>query len=246
MASREITADEKSKYGNNFKEFEIGFDGICIAVSKQIYDAGVTNLTKDQIKQIYAGNITNWKELGGPDEQIYVIAREQGSGTRDSFNEIIMGSTTVETPGVSTVAMGSAEVKTAIAGSNNAIGYLGFSYLGGNIEAIALDGVKPSIQSIKDGSYLLHRHLYFYTLGDPKPSSKAFIDFVMSPDGQSIAQENGFIPVASTASVAPAKSNTSQSKSEQTPSQKTQPGFEGLFTLGSMLAVFCITLKRRI
>lgn len=248
MASREITAAEKSKYGNKFMEFGVGLDGIIIAVSKQIFDAGVTKLTKDQVKGIYVGEIKNWKELGGPDEAIYAIAREQGSGTRDSFNEIIMGSTNVETPGVSTVAMGSAEVKTAIVGSDNAIGYLGFSYLGGNIGIIALDGVMPSIESIKDGSYLLHRHLYFYTFGDPRPGAKAFIDFVLSPAGQSIAQENGFIPVANVTAneAAPTAGQANQTPSKGKPAEEPvkQPGFESGLAVVSLVAIAYIALRR--
>jgi phosphate transport system substrate-binding protein len=250
MASREVTADEKNKYGNNFKEFEVGLDGICIAVSRQVYDAGVTNLTKDQLRGIYAGGIKNWKELGGPDEPIYAIAREQGSGTRDTFNEIIMGSTTAETPGVRTVALGSAEAKTAIVGSNNAIGYIGFSYIGGNIGIVALDGIMPSVQSIKNSSYELGRHLYFYTFGDPGPAARAFIDFVTGPEGQKIAQENGFIPVISSSNAQPAISNASQPKAEETGGQasapKAQPGFEGLFAIGCLLAVSYIISGRKI
>ncbi|MDD1751576.1 MAG: hypothetical protein LUQ38_00600 [Methanotrichaceae archaeon] len=108
------------------------------------------------------------KELGNPDIQIYAIAREQGSGTRDTFNEDIMGDKKAETPVISTIAMGSAEIKIAIVDADNAIGYLGFSYAsGGNIEPLSLAGVMPSVQSIRDGSYKLHRHLYFYTFGEP-------------------------------------------------------------------------------
>lgn len=194
MASREVTSDEKTKFGDKFQQFDVGLDGVVIAVSKLVYDAGIKELTSDQIKKIYAGEIKNWKDLGGPDTQIYAIAREQGSGTRDTFNEDIMGDKAAETPGVSTTAMGSAEIKTAIVNADNAIGYLGFSYAsGGNIEPLSLDGVMPSIQSIKDGSYKLHRHLYFYTFGEPTPCARKFIDFVTSPEGQKIAEENGFI-----------------------------------------------------
>lgn len=247
MASREVTSDEQKRYGDNFKEFEIGLDGICIAVNKQVYDAGIKNLTKNQVKGIYAGQITNWKELGGPDRLIYAIAREPGSGTRDTFNEVIMGNITAETPGVHTVAMGSAEVKTAIVGSNNAIGYLGFSYIGGNIGIVTLDGVMPSIQTIKNNSYELSRHLYFYTFGSPRPGAMVFINFMLGPEGQQIAQENGFIPI--TASIQPAQSNVSQPSAQapvgQSPAQKT-PGFEGLFALGSLFGVSYVIIWRRI
>ncbi len=197
MASREVTASERSKYSkNNFQQFFIGYDGICIVVSKLVYDAGVKAISKDQLKNIYAGKIKNWKELGGPDASIYAIAREDGSGTRDTFNELIMGSTTAETPGVSTVAQGSAEVKTAVTGSDKAIGYVGFSYAeSGDLGVLTYEGVKPAVQNIKSGSYPLARHLYFYTWGSPTSCAQKFIDFVLSADGQKIADENGFIPL---------------------------------------------------
>jgi phosphate transport system substrate-binding protein len=194
MASREVTADEKDKFGDKFDENLIAYDGIAIAVSKEIFDAGVEALTKDQVKGIYSGEINNWKELGGPDEMILAVAREQGSGTRDTFNEDIMGDKKAETPGASTVAGSNAEIKTALTGSDNAIGYLGFSYAeGDSIGVITLDGVKPTAKTIKDGSYELSRKLYFYTFGDVKPGAEAFIDFMKGPEGQKVAIEYGFV-----------------------------------------------------
>jgi len=196
MASREVTSDEISQFGDKFQEFLVGYDGIVIAVSKQIYDAGVTELSKDQVQKIYKGEINNWEDLGGPDELILVIAREQGSGTRDTFNEDIMGNKAAETPGVNTVAGSNAEIKTAITNSDNAIGYLGFSYVqDGAAGVITLDGVLPTEETIKDGSYELNRKLYFYTFGEPTSGAQAFIDFVTSSQGQQIAEENGFVPI---------------------------------------------------
>jgi len=196
MASREVTKEEIANYGDKFKQFAVGYDGVAIAVSRSIYDAGVKQLTSDQVKKIYAGEIKNWKEVGGPDKPIFAIAREQGSGTRDTFNEDIMGDKSAETPGVSTVAASNAEVKTAIIGSDKAIGYLGFNYVqGGNIRALTLDGFAPSVQTIKDGTYKLHRQLFLYTLGEPTPCAQKFIDFVTGPEGRKVAEENGFIPL---------------------------------------------------
>lgn len=196
MASREVTADELSQFGDKFQENMVGYDGIVIAVSKQIYDAGVTSLTKDQVKKIYSGETKNWKELGGPDSEILAVAREQGSGTRDTFNEDIMDDKKAETPGVSTVAGSNAEIRTALTGSDKAIGYLGFSYAEDEaVGAITLDGVKPTAETIKDGSYELARKLYFYTFGDAKPGAHAFIDFMMGPEGQKVAEEYGFVPL---------------------------------------------------
>ncbi|OPY51898.1 MAG: PBP superfamily domain protein [Methanosaeta sp. PtaU1.Bin112] len=195
MASREITEDEKKRFGDSFEEFLVGLDGISLAVSDEIYKAGVKGLSRAQAKDIYSGNITNWKELGGPDADVYVISREEGSGTRDSFNEIVLGSRDAETPGVDTVAFGGAEVKTAIAGSDKAIGYLGFNYLGGGVEGIAFNGIMPTYENIKLDLYELHRHLYFYTFGKPTSGAMAFIDFVRGPEGQRIAAEEGFVPI---------------------------------------------------
>lgn len=196
MASREVTSDEISQFGDKFKENLVGYDGIVIAVSKQIYDSGVTSLTKDQVKKMYNGEITSWKELGGPDDPILIVAREQGSGTRDTFNEDIMGSKAAETPGVNTVAGSNAEVRTAITGSDKAIGYLGFSYAeDGQVGMITLDGVAPSAGTIKDGSYELARKLYFYTFGDATAGSQAFIDFMTGAEGQKVADEYGFVPL---------------------------------------------------
>jgi phosphate transport system substrate-binding protein len=195
MASREVTEDERQRFGDSFEEFLVGLDGISLAVSDEVYLAGVKGLSRQQVKDIYSGNITNWKELGGPDAEIYVISREEGSGTRDDFNEVVLGSRDAETPGVDTVAFGGAEVKTAISGSDKAIGYLGFNYLGGGVAGIAFNGVAPSYDNIKLDLYELHRHLYFYTFGKPTNGAQAFIDFVQGREGQKMAAQEGFIPV---------------------------------------------------
>jgi len=195
MASREVTEDERRRFGDSFEEFLVGLDGISLAVSDEVYLAGVLGLSRQQVREIYSGNITNWKEVGGPDADIYVISREEGSGTRDNFNEAVLGSRDAETPGVDTVAFGGAEVKTAISGSDKAIGYLGFNYLRSGVHGIAFNGITPNYDNIKLDLYELHRHLYFYTFKKPSAGAQAFIDFVQGPQGQKIAAEEGFIPI---------------------------------------------------
>lgn len=194
MASRIITEKEKERFGESFQQFKVGMDGISIAVSDEIYQKGVRNLNRDQVKRIYSGEITNWKEVGGPDRDIYVVSREYGSGTRDDFNEAVMEEIDAETDGVDTIAYSGAAVKTAISRSDRAIGYLGFNYLGGGVQGIAFNGIVPSYENIKLDIYELKRNLYFYTFGDPVPGAMAFIDFVLGPQGQKIAAEEGFIP----------------------------------------------------
>lgn len=198
MASREVQPVERQRYdspGRRLEETLVGFDAICLIVSSEVYDSGVTSLTRDEVRGIYQGQITNWLEVGGPDMEIFAIGRKPGSGTRDTFHEIVMGCREAEAPGISMEASESSEVKTAVLWSDNAIGYVGYSYiLRGDVRVIALDGVLPTIESIKDGRYPLSRRLYFYTLGEPRPGARAFIDYLKSPEGQRIALENGFIP----------------------------------------------------
>jgi phosphate transport system substrate-binding protein len=197
MASREVTSDEKTKYPEKqFQETLIGYDGITICVSKPIYDAGVTALTKEQVKDIYSGNIKNWKELGGPDELIFAVSREIGSGTRDTFLEDIFGDKKAETPGVNSYLSQNADIKTAITGSDKAIGYLGYSFSqSGDLAPIKLDGVLPSPETVKDKTYAMARGLYLDTFGDASAGAQAFIDFCKGPEGQQIASENGYIPL---------------------------------------------------
>ncbi len=198
MASREIKPVERMRYetgDDKFQEFLVGYDAVCLVVSPAVYEGGVTSLTRDQVKEIYAGEIINWKEVGGPDIEIFAIGRREGSGTRDTFDEVIMGSKEAETPGVTMEAGENSEIKYAVSHGDNAIGYIGYSYvLHGDTKVLSLDGILPNIEAIKSGKYPLARKLYFYTLRTPKPGALAFMNFISSSEGQKIAKENGFVP----------------------------------------------------
>lgn len=199
MTSRDLKLQERQRYENpttRFAEQVVGYDAICLVVSPTVYDFGVTSLSRDQVRRIYSGSIVNWAELGGPNLGIFAVGRRPGSGTRDTFNEIIMGSREAETPGVAYDSGESSEVKFSTQRSDNAIGYMGYSFvMRGDARVISLDGIYPSIENIKNDSYPLARKLYFVTLGRPSPGAMAFIDYVLSPAGQQIAIDNGFIPV---------------------------------------------------
>lgn len=198
MTSRDLKLQERQRYESSttrFIEEVVGYDAICLVVSPSVYDFGITSLSRDQVRRIYAGSIANWAVLGGPDMEIFAIGRRPGSGTRDTFNEIIMGSREAETPGVAYDSGESSEVKFSTQRSDNAIGYMGYSFvMKGDTRVVSLDGIEPTIENIKNGSYPLARKLYFVTLGRPSAGARAFIDYVLSPTGQQIAMENGFIP----------------------------------------------------
>ncbi|HOI68954.1 MAG: phosphate ABC transporter substrate-binding protein [Methanothrix sp.] len=197
MASRPVKDSEKEAYPDEeFVEILVAYDAVCIAVSQAVYDAGVTELSAEEVRAIYNGEITSWAQLGGDDEEIYVLGREVGSGTRDTFNEMVMGSDKAETPGVTTSHGSNAEVKTAITSSDSAIGYLGLNYvLDGDLGVIAYEGVEPSSETVKDMSYPLARELYMVTYGESSEESQAFLDFVTGEDGQAIAEELGFVSI---------------------------------------------------
>lgn len=189
MVSRNLTAKE-----TGLKLTPIAYDGILVITSKEL---GVHNITSDQLKAIYNGTITNWKEIGGPDRDIYAITREDGSGTQDTFAIMIMGSSKAEMIGTHTVASNNGEVVLAVRGSNKAIGYVGFNY--GNsttMNILSIDGVQPSPSTIKDGTYQLNRQLSLVTLlGNQLNDVQQFINFALGTEGQSIAAQNGYIPL---------------------------------------------------
>lgn len=195
MSSREVREEEVALYGDNFSEYLIGYDAICIAVSESIYNAGVSSLTRQELRGIYDGNVTNWKDLGGPDLEIYAVARMVGSGTGDLYNEMVMGDLATETSGADTYTQNNAEMKTAITKSDKAIGYLGFNYVqDGPLRAVAYEGVVPTAESIRNGTYLLTRPLYVITWDEPDAGEKVFIDFLLGDAGQSLVEEIGFLP----------------------------------------------------
>lgn len=196
MSSRDVKPEEIASYGDLFVEFLVAYDAIAVVVSDPIYEAEITDLSREEVRAIYSGEVANWKDLGGPDEKIYVVAREVGSGTRDTFNGMVMGREEAETPGVTTYHGSNAEVKTAVTRSDKAIGYVGMNYLeGGAFRAVAFQGVEAREETIKGGSYPLSRALHLYTFGEPSPGARAFIDFILSEEGQEIVAESGFVPV---------------------------------------------------
>ena len=169
----------------------IGKDGIVVAVNTA---NSVSSLTKDQLKGIFSGNITNWNQIGGADAKIDVITREDGSGTRTAFEDVVMGKD-VKIKADAIVQSSTEAVKQSIKGDPNAIGFISLANLDSTVKAIAVDGVTPSEQTVSDGSYKLQRPFIFITKGEPKGAVKDFIDWVMGPEGQAIIKAENVVPV---------------------------------------------------
>jgi len=177
-------------------QYQIANDGIVVIVNN---NNSVSGLTKDQAKSIFAGNTTDWSQVGGSSGSITVVTREEGSGTRDAFISLIMGGKNGTNITASAIVQSSTEaIKQAVKGNPNAIGYISLADLNGDVKALTIGGVAPSEATVKDGTYVVQRPFLFLTKGAATGATKDFIDWTLSPAGQSIIQQAGAVPVNST------------------------------------------------
>jgi phosphate transport system substrate-binding protein len=193
-ASREIKQEEIDKAkanGVDPYEIPIALDALSVIVNPQ---NPVNALSADQVRNIFIGKITNWKDVGGPEMPIVVVTRDTSSGTYGAFMELALKKGDQITDRA-IVQSSSQTVKNTIATTKGAIGYDGLGYVDSSVKAISYDGVMPSKETAINKSYKLSRHLYMYTNGSPTGAVKDFIDFVLGPDGQSIVDEVGFIKI---------------------------------------------------
>ncbi|MCX7681896.1 MAG: phosphate ABC transporter substrate-binding protein, partial [Anaerolineae bacterium] len=144
---------------------------------------------------IFAGVITNWKEVGGADRPIVVVSREEGSGTRAAFQEMVMGGE--EPPIVYTAILqpSSGAVRTTVASTPDSIGYVSFGYLDNSVKAVAINGVQPTAENALNGTYPVVRPFNLVTKGEPTGLVKFFINFILSSDGQRVVADEGYLPV---------------------------------------------------
>lgn len=187
MKENEIT-DAKNK-GKSVKEITIAYDMIIPVVNPS---NKIKNITMDQLKAIYDGSIDNWKILGGKDEKIVVISRDTSSGTYEIWYEKVMKKTDVRKDALLQASNGA--IVSAVAGNPRAIGYIGYGYLDSSVKALSINGIEGTIENGKSGKFPVSRKLYMYV--DEKKISeetKKFIDYILSPAGQKLVKEAGFI-----------------------------------------------------
>ena len=171
---------------------EITKDGLAIIVNP---DNPVGNLTLEQLGGVYAGEITNWSELGGLNARIHVITREEGSGTRGAFEEMVMDSRRISPRAI--VQDSNGAVRQIVSGDQFSIGFisLGLVNIGERpVKALHIGGVTPSRENIINGSYTLFRSFLFVAKEEPTGEAMQFIDFILSPEGQQILVGEGLIP----------------------------------------------------
>ncbi|KOP78798.1 phosphate ABC transporter substrate-binding protein [Cytobacillus solani] len=189
MSSRDLKEEEKA---NGLKETIIAYDGIVVVTHPS---NKVNNLTLEQVKQIFTGEVTNWNQLGGEDMEIVVVSREDGSGSRDAFQEIV-GYSSGELIRNAIIASGNGNIKTTVATNKHAVGFISFEYIDDTISTIQIDGVKATAENVLQQKYSLSRPFLFVHKEDNiTEAGKQFIDFILSSDGQAIVSEAGAIPV---------------------------------------------------
>jgi len=169
--------------------FTIAYDGIAIVTHP---DLELPSLSIDQVKAIFAGEITNYAEVGGPVAEIIVVSREEGSGTRAAFEELVMESGDEEAVITEDALLqqSNGQVRTTVSTTPDSIGYLSFGFLDESIKTVAIDGVEPSVANVKNNLYPIFRPLNMLTNGEPNDLAKAFLDFILSDMGQEIVAED--------------------------------------------------------
>ncbi|MGI2258859.1 phosphate ABC transporter substrate-binding protein [Shewanella sp. GXUN23E] len=170
--------------------FPFAIDGVAVIINPQ---NPVQQLSSQQVRDIYAGNITNWKALGGEDRSINLFTRDEASGTRSVFVKKLLNNSPVATS--ANVVPSNGAMKTAVARDPGAIGYSSVGYIDQMVKAPALDNVQPSNEACASGQYPVVRQLYMNTKGQPQGLTKAFIDYIYSPSGAEFIRAAGYIPV---------------------------------------------------
>jgi len=211
-SSGPITAElgwSEEKRDEEVVDHVLGRDGQPIVVSKDIYDAGIDQLTAEQIRGIYQDEITNWSEIGGPDKEIFCIGRAVGSGTDTSFRLNMLGDAEAEMPGVDTRQGQNQGVAQLVRQNEGAIAYMALAFTGEQVQPIALefDGTvyqtsKDAENTIFDSSYPLNRDLHMYTqITEDTPSGTdnregAFMRMFLTEFGQQVfVEDNNYIPL---------------------------------------------------
>ncbi|MBI5091426.1 MAG: phosphate ABC transporter substrate-binding protein [Candidatus Hydrogenedentes bacterium] len=201
-ASRDIKPEEKKKAAENGItpiETNVALDGIAIVVNK---DNPLTEISLEQLKQIFTGEATEWDQFGGPKGKIIVLTRETSSGTYVFFQELVLGKKDYATS-VRMMPTTSAIIE-AVATDKTAIGYVGLGYAAGAKDRVKVlkvrkDANTPAIEAteetVRSSQYPIARPLHCYTNGKPNGAAGKFIEFCLSPEGQTIVREEGFVPL---------------------------------------------------
>jgi phosphate transport system substrate-binding protein len=185
MSSRNLTEAEKKLYA-----VTIAKDAIAVIAHPS---SPIDNLPLDKISEVFSGKIANWKELGGPDHPIDIVTREEGSGTRESFQKFVMEKKDISLGAL--VQDSNGAVRQVISSDPNAIGYISLGLVNEQVKALKISAVEPNLTNVNNGKYTLVRPFLFVFSGEPAGVARSFLEFVLSPSAQKLLLKEGLVPV---------------------------------------------------
>lgn len=203
MSSKPIVDGDRTMFPKaDFVATEIGQDAVGVVVRRDVYDGGVKNLTKEQTRGIFEGRLANWKDVGGPDQEVFVYDKEPGRGTREQLDKYLYGSGGKAPPPPRTdnfaIVGGNEETRTKLLSTPGSVGPLSTSFVNGHpkLATVSLDEVEPTVANIRSGRYPMARPLFLITDGPPQGAAKRFIDYILSSQGQELVRRHGYLTLA--------------------------------------------------
>lgn len=200
MSSKPLSDDDRKKYpAVPLKETQIGEDAVALVVSKDVWDGGVRALSKQQCKDLYEGRLTNWKDIGGPDQRVAFFNKEPGRGTWEVFAHWVYGNSKKAPPVNFPEVGGNEEARNKVASTRGGVTQISSNWADGkSVFAVALlndegKAIEPTPANIGDRSYPMSRPLFLLTNGDPSGDAKVLVDFMLSAQGQELVRKHGYL-----------------------------------------------------
>jgi phosphate transport system substrate-binding protein len=185
MSSRSLMADEKNLYA-----VTVAKDAIAIIVHPE---NPITDLSLPQIRMVFAGKIRNWSEVGSYLRPIVLVTREEGSGTREAFQKMVMEKEEINLEAL--VQDSNGAIRQVVASDPNAIGYISLGLVNQTVKALKISGVEPNLKNIIHGHYRLVRPFLFVFNSKPEGEANSFLEFVLSPEAQELLQKEGLVTI---------------------------------------------------
>nr|WP_260611856.1 phosphate ABC transporter substrate-binding protein [Streptomyces sp. WAC04770] len=199
LSSKPISDEDRTAHPKaDFVTTQIGSDAVGVIVTKPVADAGVKNLTVDQVRGLFEGKITNWTEVGGPKLDVFVYDKEPGRGTREVLDKYVYGDEKAPPPPDTdnfAIVGGNLETRNKLESTPGAVGPLSTGFVEGRekLAVVTLDGIAASPENIASGKYPMNRPLYLITNGEPAGDAKKFIDYLLSDKGQALLEPHGYL-----------------------------------------------------